>query len=750
MKKLFSIILAVGLSLAANATTTNFWSVDTPVNPNWNAVVTKDASFAAQLAVGDRIVVHVTSLVSNEYNWYSVILRNDKGTDADDQQFQVTAVGDKVITLDAALVARYNDGFVVTASNMTIDRIDYIKLGSEETETLWTGSSNLYWGSTYITVSADQALLLSERDELVVNLSGKYSTSWMKVFLQDANGTNYTFDGHEIGIGDGNTVDCPASVTFALTSEMVTALQGGFRISGDAVTASSVVLQKAITMAPGEERVLWTGSETVNWDSKAAQTAKIGALLEVGDQIIVTVSDNNSQQNWPQIRFRSTTDNKKYVEYSLWQFSQMPHEAIFVVNAADAINMAGGFDFSGGNYTMTKVTLKKAETERSVVYFVNTNDWKNVYCYAWGGSNNGEFPGVAMSKTGYTFNGYEIWKYTNTSENVYTQCIFSNGVTGDGKVQTGDLGWGEGLVYKYNVGWMNKSLASQKTIQLKGDFNSWGEDDVLVMNADELNCSITKENVPAGLYEMKLVVDGAWKSNDLAGTMTRDNCTNWPFDHVSAGNSKIKVDIAGNYTFTYNYAAKTLSVTYPTSFDRPASANYGSLCVPFDAELTNGRAFQITSRSGNVVTITETDDLVAGHSYLIKAVDPAQGITVSKKAEGAVAGAPTNDDYHFGVLGASKTVTAADEAYVLMNNELRKVEGEGEVTVASTKAYFKLPVDQSNPGAPALLRIAEAEENATAIETIEAGETAVKFMENGQLRIKKNGVVYDVVGRVVR
>ena len=46
--------------------------------------------------------------------------------------------------------------------------------------------------------------------------------------------------------------------------------------------------------------------------------------------------------------------------------------------------------------------------------------------------------------------------------------------------------------------------------------------------------------------------------------------------------------------------------------------------------------------------------------------------------------------------------------------------------------------------------IVEAENNATAIDAVETNEDVVKFFENGQLLIKRDGIIYDVMGRVVR
>jgi hypothetical protein len=49
-----------------------------------------------------------------------------------------------------------------------------------------------------------------------------------------------------------------------------------------------------------------------------------------------------------------------------------------------------------------------------------------------------------------------------------------------------------------------------------------------------------------------------------------------------------------------------------------------------------------------------------------------------------------------------------------------------------------------------VIRIIEAENGATNIENVEANEAAVKFIENGKLYIKKNNVVYDMMGTIVK
>lgn len=69
--------------------------------------------------------------------------------------------------------------------------------------------------------------------------------------------------------------------------------------------------------------------------------------------------------------------------------------------------------------------------------------------------------------------------------------------------------------------------------------------------------------------------------------------------------------------------------------------------------------------------------------------------------------------------------------------------------VPANRAYLELTVAEA-ASAPSMIRIIDEENNATNIENIESEEKAVKFFENGQLFIKKNGITYDTLGRIVK
>ena len=109
---------------------------------------------------------------------------------------------------------------------------------------------------------------------------------------------------------------------------------------------------------------------------------------------------------------------------------------------------------------------------------------------------------------------------------------------------------------------------------------------------------------------------------------------------------------------------------------------------------------------------------------------------------------PVEVNHFIGNLAETPVALNATDAnydyFVLSGNEFHQLTGDATATVNQYKAYIRMA---KNASAPSALRIVNG---ATNIENIESNETAVKFIENGQLFIKKNGVVYDAVGTVVK
>ena len=76
---------------------------------------------------------------------------------------------------------------------------------------------------------------------------------------------------------------------------------------------------------------------------------------------------------------------------------------------------------------------------------------------------------------------------------------------------------------------------------------------------------------------------------------------------------------------------------------------------------------------------------------------------------------------------------------------------ENGVQFASSigKAFLAVPNDAA-PNAPSHFMFNEEENNATNIETVEVDEEGFKFIQNGELFIKRNGVIYNALGQMVK
>ena len=204
-------------------------------------------------------------------------------------------------------------------------------------------------------------------------------------------------------------------------------------------------------------------------------------------------------------------------------------------------------------------------TPKETVFFVNTNKWKTVNCYAWtdGGGKNATWPGDAMTKADYQLKDADVYFYV-ARQGDYAKCIFNNG----DKQQTGNLTWTAGKYY-YDNAWRTRAeLESDEplstVIQLHGDFkgSSWSTLDPFTYNEAKTEATFVVTKLEAEkTYNFGLKFDGNYKANGATITASV-NSTNLG---EGSGDMKLTTTIAGDYTFTYVLATEVLTVTYPSS-----------------------------------------------------------------------------------------------------------------------------------------------------------------------------------------
>ena len=249
-----------------------------------------------------------------------------------------------------------------------------------------------------------------------------------------------------------------------------------------------------------------------------------------------------------------------------------------------------------------------------------------------------------------------------------------------------------------------------------------------------------------------VIVNGTVDTSGSTSSGNGNNRTSDVFD-VSAGTVTITAKQIKNEVETLNSMLQISKVVFtPASVSGTISpagwSTFSSPCaLDLSKAVTNGTVYFASVSDGSTVTLEEAPAQVvpAGEGLMVKGT-AGNTFTIQTSL-----GAGTAID---GNLLKGQTVTgnvSATNHYVFgYVTETPSTYGfyalTAETEVQAGKAYLEYPAAM----APSFLRIVEGEQSATSVENIEANDKAVKFIENGQLYILRDGVVYDTVGRVIR
>ena len=233
------------------------------------------------------------------------------------------------------------------------------------------------------------------------------------------------------------------------------------------------------------------------------------------------------------------------------------------------------------------------------VYCINSSNWASVSAYVFdeNGTYSAEWPGAAMTKTGETVNGFDV--YSATFDAKYGNIIFNN--NGEG-IQTANLTVKAGQYYDVKGdAWYEKLSdvpavdTSATDVYLVGEFNGWSTTDGEFKKAaaGDTTATVTMELEAETTYEFKIVNAGAWTS--CGSTITGD-VSGLAFSGAVDNNSKITTAAAGKYVFTYDLTANKLAVTYPQAAGEPTYYQVG-----FDTNCDAYIASQTVEADGLVI-----------------------------------------------------------------------------------------------------------------------------------------------------
>lgn len=233
---------------------------------------------------------------------------------------------------------------------------------------------------------------------------------------------------------------------------------------------------------------------------------------------------------------------------------------------------------------------------------------------------------------------------------------------------------------------------------------------------------------------------------DITG-VSNNNSPELSNDHIASFTNLDPTHVYVAYFYGYNDSGNGLvyEIAFAATHNRNVTnGNWGTICLPYAVNSYEGATFYtINSVSAASVTVSEVTELEAGKPYLFKAT--AEKLVA--KYNGVAVNAPVANNGLVGNLGNTPIeLDVDDNAYILSANEFHHIEGTATASVGQFRAYLQ----GSAINAPSVIRIVEEENNTTSISDVEATEQVVKFFENGQLFIKKNGVIYTTTGAVVK
>ncbi len=170
---------------------------------------------------------------------------------------------------------------------VTPDPVEPDTLLPGEQRVLWEGEETLSWNEV-AEQPASVGVLLGEKDQLIVTVIAKGAVDWPKVLLRDASSNAV---GDDILLNEVS--EFPYEAVFTLTAAHAEALAAGFKVCGDGVTVTKLVLKKykeedepVDPEEPTEPYVyntVWTGDVAISWNQEVYAGADLDTYNEQQD-----------------------------------------------------------------------------------------------------------------------------------------------------------------------------------------------------------------------------------------------------------------------------------------------------------------------------------------------------------------------------------------------------------------------------------------------------------------------------------
>ena len=388
MKKIFTLSFIALMSVAMFASERVVWTGNEPIS--WNTEVyagtqfeTPEGTFAG---LAKDHVIKVSVVAGIDEPQYVMTYKAGTGWEWTDLTTTV-AEGIMSYTVENEQIAQEiaDRGLIFRGQGYNITQIVVAEEDPEEQQplqpgeslVLWEGSETLAWNEV-AEQSAEVGALLAENDQLIVTVSGKGAADWPKVLLRDASSNAV---GDDILLNEVS--EFPYEAVFTLTAAHAEALAGGFKVCGDGVTVTKLVLKKykenddpIDPEQPGEPYVdteVWSGDVAISWNQEVYAGTELDTY-NVQQDMFAGLAEGDSIKVYFTDAIEAAQFNLTYKAGDNWDWTDLvvaQKDGFFTYKVASeqiAQDIADrGLVIRGQGYHVVSIVVGKPESITSVV-----------------------------------------------------------------------------------------------------------------------------------------------------------------------------------------------------------------------------------------------------------------------------------------------------------------------------------------------------------------------------------------------
>lgn len=176
---------------------------------------------------------------------------------------------------------------------------------------------------------------------------------------------------------------------------------------------------------------------------------------------------------------------------------------------------------------------------------------------------------------------------------------------------------------------------------------------------------------------------------------------------------------------------------------------FATFCGSSNYTVTGATAYK-AALDGSYLTLTainSSNEIIPKNQGIILYGEDGAEVEISYTETAATASMTGNVLRGTTEAATTASLTPTSYHFYAFNKTTNKFSEYSGTNFPANRAYF---VSTTQYQAPTAIRFVDDINEATDIKSTDANESIVKFIENGKLLIRKDGVVYDVTGRIVK